>query len=109
MLLSHRYLLHTERRRHGGGGGRGETDTWKEREKEGRHEDTIEKAKQRHTEGKLRKWRRQHQRETETSGKRQTGWWGGRQQCTDKIQKKGKQKLSRKTRAPVNSPSSAFS
>ena len=57
--------------------GGGETDTWKQTDKEGRRKDTIEKAKQ--TEGELRKWKRQGQRETETSGKRETGWWGGRQ------------------------------
>lgn len=91
-----------------GGGGR-LTLGKRERKREGMKIQLRKQSRDTQREGKLRKWRRQHQRETETSGKRWTGWCGGRQQCTDKIQKKGKQKLSRKTRAPVNSPGSAFS
>lgn len=48
---------------------------------------TIEKAKQ--TEGELRKWRRQGQRETETSRKRETGWWEGDSSVKTRYKRKG--------------------
>lgn len=61
----------------------------------------IGKAKQRDKERevKLRKRRRQGQKDR-NCGKEERG----RQQCADRIQKREKQKLSRKTPAPVNSP-----
>lgn len=80
----------------------------REREKE-EAQDTIRESRKQRYRRKLRKWRRQHQRETETSGKKQAAWWGGDDQCTETRYKRKETECQRKTLKQSNGPSSAFS